>query len=82
MFPQELKFKKGSVWIQAIQIHLFNPATKKHDGGKWVVYFNFGMPTYAIGGETFKDSSGLPMIWDTDKEGLDYATEKFRLLLD
>ena len=40
------------------------------------------MPTYAIGGETFKDSSGMPMIWETDKEGFDFVTEKFRQLLD
>ena len=82
MPPQELKYKKGSVWIQAIQIHLFNPATNKHDKGKWVVYFSFAMPSYVIGGETFKDSNSMPMLWNTDKEGIDFVTEKFRLLLD
>lgn len=80
--PIELKFQNGSVWIKAVQIHVANPKTGRHDAGKWVIFFSFSMPGQIFYGETFKDTGSMPMLWNTDSEGISNATERFRQLLD
>jgi hypothetical protein len=79
--PQELRYTKGSVWVKAVQIHVYKETSRKYDGGKFIAFYSFSIPGQIFYGETLKDEASRPMLWDTEEDALKYAKIFFEYIL-